>query len=258
MKGRGQGVRRIPHHPVLKGFIDSDLRLAIENPIRFVGTTSRKVNPTAGYEATILRDLCEAILDARNAEKLKSQQEIRYAIFCDILMRAFATIGIIALVDEATGYQAERDRQELQHILSKYISDELMPWTLTFPHEFYRQLFRLRGWEYNASSKRKKPMLAGKLTRELVYDKLPPGVIDELCRRNPAINDDKQRHRKYHHHRLLTEDIGHPHLTSQIVAVTTLMKVSPNWRTFLRYFNRAFDLEQLEMQFLEKDKETSD
>ena len=43
-----------------------------------------------------------------------------------ILLRAFATVGIIALVDEATGYQEIRDREALQEILQKYISGALL------------------------------------------------------------------------------------------------------------------------------------
>lgn len=75
MKGRGQGIRRISSHKTLIPFINNDLRVAIENPIKFIGTSSRKKNPTAGYEATILHDLCQAILDARDNGVLKTDQE---------------------------------------------------------------------------------------------------------------------------------------------------------------------------------------
>ena len=111
MKGRGQGASRIPTHPALKGFIGPDLAHAIENPIQI------KPNST-GFEATILLQICEAILNARDAGALKTGQEQRYAKAADTLMRAFATVGIIALVDEATGYQAQRDHDELQKILN--------------------------------------------------------------------------------------------------------------------------------------------
>jgi hypothetical protein len=44
----------------------------------------------------------------------------------------FRILGITALVDEATGYQYDRERDELQKILSKYISNELLAWQKTF------------------------------------------------------------------------------------------------------------------------------
>jgi hypothetical protein len=52
-------------------------------------------------------------------------------------------VGIIALVDEATGYQYIRDKKELELVLGAYISDEVAKWQLTFTEDFYEQIFRL-------------------------------------------------------------------------------------------------------------------
>lgn len=52
-------------------------------------------------------------------------------------MTAFAKTGLVAVIDEVTGYQADRDRDELQKVLEKYISAELLPWAKRFPDEFY-------------------------------------------------------------------------------------------------------------------------
>jgi len=250
MKGRGQGVSRIVTHPTLKPFINNDLDLAIRKPIEFIGVGSRKKNPTAGYEATILHDLCQAVLDARDADALKTDQEKRYAKYCEALVRSFAKVGIIALVDEATGYQYDRDRKELETILEAYIAKELLPWTKRFPDEFYKQLFRLRGWQYSPLSV-KKPKYVGKLTNQLIYQKLPQGVLTELRKKNPTLKPGYRRHR---HHQFLTEDIGNPHLERHIASVTTLMRAAANWRNFERLFQRAFrpDLpEQTEFNFVE-------
>lgn len=73
----------------------------------------QKIN---GYEATVLVDICDAFLQARKEIKLSTRQEI-IAAQCEILIRSFAKVGIIALVDEATGYQYEREQKELQIIL---------------------------------------------------------------------------------------------------------------------------------------------
>ena len=107
--------------------------------------------------AELLPEICNLWLRARKGGKL-SPRDLAIADRAEAVISALAHVGIVALVDEATGYQETRDRYELQKILAKYIAKELLPWTLTFPHEFYQEMFRLRGWEYNATSKRKKPM----------------------------------------------------------------------------------------------------
>ncbi len=243
MKGRGQGMARILDHKALKPFVNADLSAAIENPLQLSGFGSN----TYGYEATVLLNICETILLARDAGVLKSEQELRYASHADILIRAFAKVGIIALIDEATGYQDVRSKNELYQILKAYIAEELRPWQKRFPNEFYKEMFRLHNWPYNPLSV-KRPSYVGKLTNKLIYDKLPPGVLEELKSKNPRNDKGNRTHR---HHQFLTEDIGEPHLEKQLAVVTTLMKISPNWRKFEANFIRAFPSpngEQLSME----------
>jgi hypothetical protein len=149
MKGRGQGMARISQHPVIKPFINADLSLAIEEPTELVG---KSPVPVLGYKATILPEICDALLDARKAGVLKTDQEKRYGEYAEILVRTFSKIGIIALVDEVTGFQAERDEEDLQRLLALYLSEERLKWARMFPHEYYRQLFRLKGWTYSPIS----------------------------------------------------------------------------------------------------------
>lgn len=56
-----------------------------------------------GFEATILIDICDAFLQARKEINLSTRQKI-IAEQCEILVRSFAKVGLIALIDEATGY----------------------------------------------------------------------------------------------------------------------------------------------------------
>jgi len=230
-----RGARRIAKFTTgkrISPFVSEELAYKAQNPIIFKPTTGGMAN---GYEATILADICDAVLDARNAGALQ-QQQMHIAARCEILMRAFARVGIIALVDEATGYQYVRQKNELHQLLSKYISQELIPWAKTFPDEFYEELFRLRGWSYDASSQ-KRPILVGKLTKQIVYEKLPPGVLTELKRLNPKNENGKL---KYHYHRFLTEEVGHPHLKKHLVGVIALMKASTNWKGFKSLLERAY------------------
>ena len=217
----------------LEPFISNDLRARLISPLQY---RPKHGGRTAyGYEANLLPTICGIILDAQKAGALKESQS-RLVETADILLRGFAHVGIIALVDEATGYQAERARDELNRILEAYISKELLTWTKRFPDEFFKQIYRLHGWQYKEGH-HKRPRYVGRLVKNLVYKQLPPGVLVELERLNPPA---PKGYRLYKHHQFLTEDTGHPHLNKQIIEVTTLMRISNNKREFATLFGRAF------------------
>jgi hypothetical protein len=188
-----------------------------------------------GYEATILSDICESILKARDAGVLP-KHVAHYAARCDILVRGFARVGIVALVDEVTGYQEVRSRHALEQILERYIRGELGKWAKTFPDEFYREMFRLRDWQYYPLSV-KRPQYVGHLTNDIVYARLAPGVLEELRSREPKDDSGRRRHR---FHQWLTEDIGHPRLREHLAATLALMRASSRWSDFSRLLQRAF------------------
>lgn len=213
-------------------FISAELQDRTTNPIKFRAPNGKIAY---GYEATVLADLCDAVLEARAAGKLQAQQE-HIAKRCEILVRGFARVGIIALVDEATGFQEVRARRALETILENFIADELLKWAKRFPDEFYREMARLRGLRYSEIAT-KRPAYIGRLTNDLVYDRLAPGVLRELKRKNPK--DDRGR-RKYKHHQWLTEDVGNPRLREHLAAVIALMRASSNWRNFYSLLQRAF------------------
>jgi hypothetical protein len=249
-KGRGEGADL----PVfasaqnLQPFVSNELKEKLRNRIEY--HTGRGGRPAFGVRADVLPEICDVWLKARDADALHPTQ-VHIAKQAEILMRGLAHVGIIALVDEATGYQEERNRTELQAILEAYIAEEFRGWTKQFPDEFYKEMFRLYGWSYSPLSV-KRPGYVGKLTNKLVYEKLPPGVLNELRKKNPVNPSTKRRSRK--HHQFLTEDIGNPHLRSHLAAVVALMRAAPNLAAFNRMFARAFpDNEQLELDVDEED-----
>lgn len=73
---------------------------------------------------------------------LPSQQHIAYR--AEILMRRLTHVGIVALVDEATEYQEDRNRKTLQEILDKYLLPYRTRWGKRFPDEFDKEIFRLK------------------------------------------------------------------------------------------------------------------
>lgn len=188
-----------------------------------------------GYPAEALPAVCEVYLQAREVGALvPSQRPIAKA--CEILVRGIARVGIVALIDEATGYQEVRARDELQRILEAYVQAELRPWVKMFPDEFFKEIYRLENWQYRPGSN-KRPSVVGRMINKYVYEQLPPGVLEELERRNPK-NEHGNRVRR--HHQFLTEGTGNPHLDRQISTVTTLMRISNNKTEFKDLFERAF------------------
>ena len=224
----------------LNPFISKELIRSL-NPIQFNppaggrgGGKRRGGRGAIGYDARLLPQVCEVYLKAREAGALLAAQ-MRVAERAEILIRGLATVGIIALVDEATGYQRIREERALSTILEKFIAKELQPWTKTFPYEFYEQIFRLKGWPGPDGAKR--PSVIGHYTNDIVYDRLPHGVLDELRRINPKMPSGRRKHK---HHQWFTPDIGHSKLKEHLAAVMAVMRISPNWDRFTANLNRAF------------------
>ena len=64
-----------------------------------------------GYDALLLPMVCEAYLEDNDFNKtLFTQKQI--VEWCKLLVRGLSRVGIVALVDEATGYQEERAKDE--------------------------------------------------------------------------------------------------------------------------------------------------
>ena len=144
--------------------------------------------------------------------------------------------NIIALVDEATGYQDVRDRQALQEILKQYIDGRLYEWTRTFPMDFFKEIFRLKGWEWNAG---KMPPVVGKYVNDIIYLRLTDGLLGELKTINPR---NENGNRSYQNHRFLTRDVGHPDLVHRVDRITGMMEGfnDGEWARFYRRVDQKF------------------
>jgi hypothetical protein len=230
-KGGAQPIPRFLSPLNLKPFISDDLRCALE-PLRIKGKGIGR--GAYGFKAEILPEICNVYLDARSAGILTPNQ-LKFAARCEILMRGFAKVGIIALVDEATGYQEIRDRIALQKILDKYLLAEYAKWAKRFPDEFYQLMFKFKGWQWRGMSINR-PSVVGKYTNDLVYERLAPGLLNELRRLNPP---DEYGRRKVRHQQWFTEDIGHPALQKHLAILIAFMKAAPNWNVFHRMVERA-------------------
>lgn len=228
----------------LKPFISKDLEVT-SSQIEF---RPMKGQRAYGYPAELLPKVCDVFLDAeKDGALLPGQKHI--AERAHLLIRGLAHVGILALVDEATGYQEVRDRKALQTILDAFLRKELAAWALKFPKEFYEQIFRLRGWNWSSIAA-KRPRVVGKITKDVVYARLAPGIVQELEERNPTVGD--KGYRKSRHHQWLTEDVGHPALAQHLYAVIGLMRASRSWDQFKDLLDRSFPRrgDTLELPFM--------
>ncbi len=207
-------------------YLPPEVLEAIQNPIRFrVGDEETRIH---GYDASVLVAICQAVLKARDEGKLQRQQA-HIAERCYLLILGFANLGIVALIDEATGYQSERARDALAEILEAFIAKELAAWVKTFPDDFYLQLARLRDVKLDALTTQR-PAYFGHYTNNIVYERLAPGVLKELQAVNPRQPNGARRAK---HHQWMTRDIGHAKLREHITKVVVLMQVAKDWQTFM-------------------------
>ena len=224
-------------------YISRELRDVLE-PVEFVNKHGQRAT---GYRAELLPLVCDVYLDARKAGDLTESQE-RVAAQAELLIRGFARVGIVALVDEATGYQRDRASDALAKILEKFIAKELQSWVKTFPDEFYEQLFRLRGLEFPRDTV-KRPQYFGYLTNDIIYKRLAPGVLEELKRTEPRTPSGK---RKGTIQQRLTPDLGHPKLREHLASVCTIMDLSDDYKDFMNKLDRRHPKygETLELDFV--------
>lgn len=215
----------------LKPFIPKDFNVG--TPIKYKDGSRIII----GYDAAILPIACDVWLSARSAGVLLPSQQDK-ANNAEILMRSLARIGIVALIDEATGYQFDREYDALRMLLQAYLSEELRKWTKQFPDEFFEELDRLYG--NDSLTPRKRPQYYGKFINKYVYEPIENGKIEaELQSRYIA---DDRKHRKHQH---FTE-LGEGQLRLQIGRILGLMEVSPNMTWFKNKQNRQGQLSFLD------------
>lgn len=182
-----------------------------------------------GLDATMLIEICEMYLDARE-QGLLHRTQADLARVAEIIIRACAKVGIIALIDEATGYQEVRAKNALQIKLQAFIADDLQEWAKMFPDEFWYELARLEGIHY---SPRSRPLRWGRYVMAFVYDAVDGDVGKELRKRNP------DPHFTQNHHQWL-KDFGRDKVHDQLQRVIAVMRACDSMPEFKRRFEKVF------------------
>ena len=218
----------------LKAFISQEMLEGPLKPIDYLDGT--KI--VRGYDASILPAVCNVWLRAREAGALQDQQ-LDKAMRAEILTRALAETAIVALVDEATGYQNVRPQNALQSYLELVIRRELAVWAKKFPDEFYENIYKLRGWVWPGMSKNRYSVVAN-YTTNLVYDRLGPGITEGLINKTP-MNDKGYRPNRLH--QWLSEDVGDPMLATHLHSILMFQRLAIangyGWKRFLHMVDQV-------------------
>ena len=221
----------------IRPYISSELLDMMTNWIEYIPETGGRT--AFGIKAEVLPLICDVYITALTEGKLNQNQR-RIAKRCQELQLAFAKTGIIGLVDEATGYQDKRAKDALAKILEKYLESKPTSWMRSFPLDFYREIYRLEGWEWKELESGKKPptpSVVGHYTNNYIYKRLAPGVLSEIQRKNP------QKITRYH--QWFNPEYGHPKLAAHIETVTALMKVSKSKKEFIEFLEKVYPMPQL-------------
>jgi hypothetical protein len=217
--------------------VSNDLSARLKSPFLFMPLKGN--NPGYGNEATNLIDLCELILKARDKGGILTAAQERYADAADIVIRSFAKVGIIAVIDEVTGFQEVRPKDALQQYLEMIVAKELAAWVKTFPDEFYENIYKLKNWTWPGMSKNRYSVVAH-YTNDLVYERLAPGLRAELEIKNPK-NDKGRRRAK--NTQWLTAEIGHPMLAQHLYSLMMFQRLALSqghgWNRFVKMVDRV-------------------
>jgi hypothetical protein len=244
-RGRAKGEIRVLNVPAfldaknLQPFVGEDL-MGVLKQIDYLDKNGKQ---DSGYNALILPMLCKVYLDARAAINTntgrgvltKSQEPLARA--SEILLLSLSKVGIIALIDEVTGYQESRDKDALTQFLAKFIKEERGVYIKTYPDDFFEALFKMKGLTWSLANKGKKPQYIGHYINNYVYSRIAPNVLTELRRVNPKNEDGKRRGKHTQH---IDIDYGHPKLKEHLTVLTMFAKAAGyNWNNWERMVERA-------------------
>jgi len=166
------------------------------------------VNKTVrGFAADTFLEVCRGYVRAFTENKLETPAQIDMAHKAAVFLSGCAGVGLIALIDEATGYQYDRAEDALRVKLKAYIGEEMRKWEKTFPDELWQEFGRLTNWKGSVTHR---PKYWGKLVNELVYGYLDPDVAKWLRENAP-----KPRHGQ-NYHQWLTDQYGLKKLVEHI------------------------------------------
>lgn len=160
-----------------------------------------------GYDVEKFMDMCHALSESLD-NGLLTGQHVDAARKANAIIRSASKIGIVALVDEATGYQYVRAEDALQFKLKLYLAEEMRSWEKTFPDDLWIEFARLTQWDGQPTKNR--PRYWGYLVMDLIYRYLDPDIAQYIKENKPK----PQKGQNYH--QWFNEDVGMKRLVEHI------------------------------------------
>lgn len=227
----------------VRSAISDDLWRKIDNPIFFKHIDTDPNDPAGtadGYEATTLIEVCDALIQARNDDLLAPSQAF-LAVQAEIIVRSTAKMGIIYLVDTATGYILDTKKEEYLRLWKDFVSAEFRQWEKEFPDKFGDMIYKLYNIKRRNPRSFKHPQFFGWFTRKYIYHPLANSngaVLDLLDDANPVVYTGGGRRFKLH--QFLTDQVGVPALRQHLWQVIGIGNGCRDKTEFDRMFYRAF------------------
>ena len=237
--GGGNVFLRTMHRKGVGSALGAELQSRIDNPLIFSPLGG---DPGHGYDCTVLIDICNALLDADKAGKLDTSQHF-LAVQAEIIIRASAKLGIVALVDEATGYIADKRKEEYRELFREFVSEQMRIYkkgTGEFPDQLFNMLYKIYGLP-KGKNKWQRPQFFGKFIRRYIYEPLASSkgaILEMLDEKNPVVYVNGGR--KYKMYAFLSEVVGIPALQAHIWQVIGIGNSVKNKVQFERSFMTAF------------------
>ena len=216
--------------------IPPELREKIENHLVFKPLSG---DPAHGYEATVLIELCDFLMQIRG-DLLGNQAFL--AEQAETIIRAAAKLGIIALIDEATGFIDDKRREEYRELWQSFIREEAAKWEAAeFPDELFNIMYKLYGLRRLNPNSTKHPKFFAKFLRKYVYQPLANSrgaILQELDLKNPVVYASGGR--RYKMFQFLSEEVGLPELRKHIWKTVGIGQSVNTKEQFDRSFYHAF------------------
>lgn len=236
----------------IKEFVSSELEEILTAAISYVSISGVI---STGLPAYVLPRICDVFVKA--AKKYPENENIVLAAESayEIIM-AFSEYGVIKWVDKITGYKYEEEDHVILQQLALYVAPDILSWQKEFQSDFYKEIFRLKGWSYNPYSV-SRPGVVGTYTNQYIYSFLPSDVFKFIKNRTPKSKSGNYTVRL---HQSLNNEVGKEVLRNQLVTVTTILRLSKTWEHFKRQFQELYgqtslDFEEPTMELIVNKKE---
>lgn len=242
--GLPEGGSAFPRFLATKVMVESvgaEIRRKLENPMKFQWGTGGADSPPPsiiyGFDATILIDICNAIIAAEATGKLRRP---RVATQARIILTASGKSGIQRLVYDLAGYIPTAE--EAINAFKLYVLEEAKKYEKEFPSELYYEWHRLYDL---AVPDRGKPWQFKHLTVNHVYHPLAKssGKLLALLRAVKAKGGDRQKKLFQ-----FLNEIGARALRIQLGRILEMAESSPDRQAYERKITERFG-SQLEINF---------